>query len=105
MKDAAPATVRLSEYRPPAYLVDTVELTFRLAPRKTRVLSRIAFRPNPATEDREFFLHGEGLTLIRASVDGQDWKPHVTETGLTARVPDAPFLWEAEVEIDRKSVV
>ena len=95
----ASRTIHLSDYTPPAYLVDKVDLTFRLSPEKTRVLSRIAFRPNPAATSREFFLHGEGLVLISASIDGQDWKPHVTETGLSAQVPDAPFIWEAEVEI------
>ena len=46
MKDAAPAAVYLSDYTPPAWLVERVELTFRLHPTATRVLSRIVFRPN-----------------------------------------------------------
>ncbi len=90
----------LSDYTPPAYLVDRVHLTFKLSPKATRVISKIRFRPNPASDSRDFFLHGEHLTLIRAAIDGQDWKPHVTDKGLTAQVPDAPFTWEAEVEIN-----
>ncbi len=92
--------IYLKDYTPPAYLVETVHLTFKLSPISTRVISNIRFRPNPASDNREFFLHGEHLTLIRAAIDGQDWKPHVTDKGLTAQVPDAPFTWEAEVEIN-----
>ncbi|WP_170357308.1 aminopeptidase N [Ruegeria arenilitoris] len=100
MRDAAPTTIYLSDYSPFGFLVDSVHLTFDLAPHATRVTSRIAFRPNPQTTDRTFFLHGEELKLIRASIDGTPITPDVTDKGLTASVPDAPFVWEAEVEID-----
>ena len=99
MKDASPRTIHLTEYTPPAWLVDSVRLTFRLSPDATHVLSRIAFRPNPKTSDRAFFLHGEGLRLIGARIDGQAITPDVTPEGLTAKVPDAPFVFESEVEI------
>ncbi|WP_428540757.1 aminopeptidase N [Profundibacter sp.] len=92
--------IYLKDYTPPAYLVDTVHLTFKLSPKSTRVISKIRFIPNPANDSREFFLHGEHLTLIRAAIDGQDWKPHVTDKGLAVQAPDAPFTWEAEVEIN-----
>ena len=59
----------LADYAPPAYLVDRCELTFRLDPDKTRVLSRIAFRPNPDATDRHFRLDGEELRLIGARID------------------------------------
>jgi len=100
MRDAAPTTVFLSDYTPFGYLVDSVHLTFDLAPHATRVTSRIAFRPNPPARDRRFFLHGEGLTLIRAAIDGTAISPEITDAGLTADAPDAPFTWECEVEID-----
>ena len=100
MRDAAPQTIHLSDYAPFGYLVDSVELDFALDPHKTRVKSRIAFRPNPAAQDSRFFLHGEGLTLIAARIDGKEVTPSLTEQGLTCEVPGAPFLWEAEVEID-----
>ncbi|MFP4571005.1 aminopeptidase N [Rhodosalinus sp.] len=103
MKDAAPQTIHLKDYAPPAYLVDEVQLTFRLAPTATRVLSRIRFRPNPEAPSRDFFLHGEALTPIRAAIDGQEVRPEITEAGLTCAVPDAPFTWEAEVEISPRT--
>ena len=103
MKDAAPvapAPIRLEDYQPFGYEIDSVALHFTLHPTATRVRAKIAFRPNPETEDRTFFLHGEGLRLIEATVDGVEVQPIVSETGLTCSVPDAPFLWEAEVEIN-----
>src|SRR6056297_2146494 len=100
MKDAQPATIYLKDYQPFTHLVDSVHLTFRLAPSATRVLSRIAFRPDPEAPARPFHLDGEGLTLISARIDGKEVTPEITPTGLICEVPDAPFLWEAEVEID-----
>ncbi|KIC47607.1 aminopeptidase N [Ruegeria sp. ANG-S4] len=100
MRDAAPTTIYLKDYTPFGYGVDSVHLTFDLAAHATRVTSRIQFRPYPEATDQTFFLHGEDLTLIRASIDGAEITPDVTDKGLTAKVPDQPFLWEAEVEID-----
>ena len=99
MKDAAPQTIHLSDYMAPGWLVESVALTFRLAPETTRVLSRIAFRPNPDAPAQPFMLHGEDLRLIAASIDGTPVTPQVTAGGLTCTVPDGPFTWEAEVEI------
>ncbi len=99
MTHAAPQTIYLADYTPPAYLIDTVHLTFQLAPNATRVVSRIAFRPNPDAKSRDFFLHGEELKLISAHIDGAAISPDVTERGLTCDVPNRPFVFEAEVEI------
>ena len=99
MKDAAPQTIRLADYSAPAWLVDEVHLTFRLDPKATHVHSRIAFRPNPDSTDRKFRLDGEKLSLIRAMIDGQPVDPMIDAEGLTVPVPDAPFVWECEVEI------
>ena len=62
--------------------------------------SRIRFAPNPDSDDRRFFLHGEELTLIRATIDGTPVTPRDVAGGIEVDVPDGPFLWEAEVEID-----
>jgi aminopeptidase N len=99
MKDAAPQAIRLHDYRPFGYHVDEVHLTFRLDPQATRVISRIRFRPNRAAPG-PFVLDGAGLDLKWARIDGAAVRPEVTETGLSCPVPDAPFTWEAEVEID-----
>ena len=102
MSDAAPQTIYLADYTPFGFTIDSVELHFDLRPHQTRVNSRIAFRPNPQATDRTFFLHGENLSLIGATIDGAPVSPDVTPQGLTCDVPDAPFIWEAEVEIDPK---
>ncbi|MBL3702698.1 aminopeptidase N [Sulfitobacter sp. BDSS02] len=100
MKDAAPTTVYLEDYKPFGYVVDSVHLTFDLAPNATRVKSRIEFSPNPEAADRRFWLDGEKLKLISAKIDGKDVSPVCTAEGLSCDAPNAPFVWEAEVEID-----
>jgi aminopeptidase N len=99
MQNPAPQKIFLSDYTPPAYLVASVELVFKLSGGATRVISKIAFKPNPAATSRDFFLHGEFMTLEWARIDGTPVAPDVTGAGLTCTVPDAPFLWECEVEI------
>ena len=51
MKDAAPQTIRLTDYTPPSHLVEEVALHFTLDPQATRVRSEIRFTPNPARPD------------------------------------------------------
>ena len=93
-------TIYLSDYQPPAFLVDHVELEFVLDPTCTRVLSTIKFRKNPESKITKFFLHGEELKFISAQINGVNVKPLHTEAGLSCEVPDAPFTWKAEVEIN-----
>ncbi|MEM8775330.1 MAG: aminopeptidase N [Pseudomonadota bacterium] len=100
MKDAAPQTIYLADYTPPAFLVESVHLTFFLHPEKTRVLSRIEFSPNPTSDTREFFLHGEDLTLLSAKINGSDVRPTTVQGGIKCDVPYEAFIWEAEVEIN-----
>jgi aminopeptidase N len=98
--------IRLSDYTPPSHLIDQVELTFRLDPRATRVRSEIRFRPNPARPGADLRLDGEGLALISASIDGEPVNQAPDETGLTlpaSALPDRPFTFAAEVEIDPKA--
>ncbi|WP_299782789.1 aminopeptidase N [uncultured Roseobacter sp.] len=99
MPDAAPQTIYLSDYKPFGLEVTSVSLTFDLHPTATRVKSRIAFVPKPDAGGR-MFLHGEKLKLISAKIDGASVTPELSDEGLTCAVPDAPFTWEAEVEID-----
>ncbi|NVK13533.1 MAG: aminopeptidase N [Rhodobacteraceae bacterium] len=104
MKDANPATAPqtfyLKDYTPFGFDVESVHLTFRLAPETTRVLSKIRFAPKPDAADKTFFLHGEDLQLISAKIDGQEVTPELADGGLKCGVPSAPFTWEAEVEIN-----
>ena len=99
MKDAAPKTIYLKDYTPFGYIVESVHLTFRLAPTSTRVISKISFAPNLEASDETFFLHGEELDLKWAKINGDTVTPVVADDGLRCDVPDAAFVWEAEVEI------
>ena len=99
MKNPAPQAIYLSDYTVPAYLVESVHLTFKLGATNTRVISRIAFRPNPDATSTEFFLHGEDLKFISAKIDGTPITPDLGATGLRYDAPRAPFIFEAEVEI------
>jgi aminopeptidase N len=71
---ALPATrhaVRLADYRPPSFLVDTVDLWFELGAAETRVKARLALRHNPdAAADSALRLDGEALTLVSIIRDG-----------------------------------
>lgn len=99
----APETVTLAQYQPPTHLITSVSLTFRLAPRATRVLSALQFTPNPARPGaHDLRLDGENLTLISTAIDGKAVVLTPDATGLTipaGLLPNGPFLFEAEVEI------
>ncbi|MGY6549707.1 MAG: aminopeptidase N [Roseinatronobacter sp.] len=103
MRDTAPQPIHLADYQPPAFLVDQVDLTFKLAPQATRVQARIAFRPNPAApQGQDLRLDGEGLALIAATLNDQPVSALPDETGLTLpahTLPEGPFTWACEVEI------
>jgi aminopeptidase N len=63
--------VRLADYRPPAFLISSVDLAFELDPAATKVASRLALRRNPAAgPDETLRLNGEALTLVRIARDG-----------------------------------
>ena len=54
--------VRLKDYRVPDYLIDKVDLDVKLHPAATRVLARLAIRPNPlGRPNAALVLDGDGL--------------------------------------------
>ena len=93
-------TIYLKDYQVPNYLVDHVALDFDLHPTATRVRSTVKFRPNADSNSTEFFLHGENLTFLSAYINGTAVTPVMTGAGLTCNVPDGPFIWQSEVEIN-----
>ena len=106
MRTEAPPLVRLTDYRPPAFLVAEVRLDFDLAPAGTRVKARLALRRNTAegtVPGAPLRLDGQRLKLISLHLDGRALGPDdavLDLGGLTlADVPDA-FVLESEVEID-----
>jgi aminopeptidase N len=95
-------TIHLADYAPPSYAIKTVDLTFDLEPSATRLTSRLSMM-RTAPEARPLELNGEGLKLLKISVDGRELPAsayQLTETGLILHGPPQSFILETEVEID-----
>ncbi len=109
MSSSAPAAapqaprIRLRDYRPPAWLVETARLTFDLHPDATRVRARLDFTRNPDGDGGPLRLDGRGLKLVTAAVNGEDVADRIVQDaeGLTleADLPEA-FVWDCETVID-----
>jgi aminopeptidase N len=97
--------IRLADYRPPDYLIDTVELDVKLHTSATRVIAKLGVRPNPAGRPgASLVLDGDGLNAKRLVLDGADLDAtasFVTPDQLTiTSPPQRPFTLEIETEID-----
>ena len=73
-REGRPPTKRRVDYRPPAFRIDTLHLTFDLDPDATEVTATLAFRRNPdaAPQDRALplVLDGEQQSDVRVTLDG-----------------------------------
>jgi aminopeptidase N len=102
MRTETPQPIRLFDYRPPAFLIEEVDLDFRLDPTATRVKARLTIRRN-GDHAEALRLDGVRLKPIAFAIDGVALPEDayvVTDEDLTiAKVPDA-FVLETEVEID-----
>jgi len=64
--------IRLEDYRPPDWLVETVELDVALHPTATRVRTTITVKPNGnGGPPAPLVLDGEGLDLRSVVLDGE----------------------------------
>ena len=102
MKEATPRTIKLSDYQPPAYLIDTADLQFDLRERGTRVVTRLAVRRNPAGPGGALRLNGEGLQPVWVRLDGSELPAdhyRVDDESLTLNDPPQAFVIESEVII------
>ena len=73
MPEQEPKSVNLKDYQPPEYVIDKVELYFRLGEEETRVSSTLYCRKNPAGSNCEtvpLVLDGEA-ELVSVSLDGR----------------------------------
>jgi aminopeptidase N len=105
MRTDQPPAVRLQDYRPPDWLVETVALDVSLDPKATRVRAILQLKPNPAAETpAALMLDGDGLTLVSLKLDGAPLAPGqyaATPDSLTiAQPPRQPFRLEIETVVD-----
>ena len=70
LSEQTPALIRLSEYQPPAWSVDTVELDFDLGIDASELSARLLLRRDPE-QDMPLRLDGENLQLLSITLDGE----------------------------------
>jgi aminopeptidase N len=105
MRTEEPRPVRLAEYRPPDWLVETVDLDVKLHPTRTPVRATLKLKPNPAAgAPAPLVLDGDGLTLVSLKLDGAPVAKDdfvASPDGLTiAQPPHRPFTLEIETLVD-----
>jgi aminopeptidase N len=99
-RGAPPTLRRRADYRPPAFLVDDIALTFDLDPDATEVTATYAFRRNPAAAESDrhapLTLDGEQQERLHVALDARALPRErllVDAASLTiADVPDAGTL-------------
>ncbi len=93
---------RLVDYRPPDFLVDTVELVVDLDPADTRVASRLTLRRNPqaASPGAALRLDGDEIELAALRLDGRPLAPadYRIEPDGALIVPNVPDSFALDIE-------
>ena len=97
-----PQPIYLKDYRPPRFLIDSVDLRFELDDDDTRVYSRMELRRNPAADpvDGSLRLDGEQLELLAISLNGESLDAQayrLDAEGLT--LPTVPDRFRLETEV------
>jgi aminopeptidase N len=96
--------IRLKDYRPPDWLVETVSVDVSLHPTQTKVRATLALKPNSQMPAAPLVLDGDGITLTALKLDGTALPPEsyvATPDGLTIpQVPNRPFTLEIETLVD-----
>ncbi len=98
----AQRTIRRSDYSPPDWRIETVDLVFDLAPEGTRVTSRLALAAAAGRAGADLVLDGEQLELVRVAIDGRELAQDaysVDATSLTIPAPPERFSLEIETLI------
>jgi len=102
MDKGTPKAIRLQDYRPPAYLIDTVDLHVDLGEDVTTVRAVLAIRRNPAASGRPepLTLDGQRLELVSVALDGAALPPDAyTLTPDHLTLPDAPAAFTLETVV------
>jgi aminopeptidase N len=97
---APPAPVRREDYRPPEWLVPTIELDFELRPERTIVRTRLQVERNPqAAGSGPLKLDGEALQLLSVKVDGAPADHVLRPNGLDVEIAGNRAMVETALEI------
>lgn len=99
--EQSPKMTLLANYQVPRYLVDEALLHFDLDKAKTRVISTLKMRRNPASEAGDCVLDGDSLDLISIKLNGNslaDTEYEVTNNALI--IPQVPEQFELEIIIE-----
>src|SRR5262245_33610249 len=105
MRDPEVRVIRLSDYRPPNWLIETVDLDVRLDPQATQVTAKLALKPNPVGEaGAPLVLDGDELSLVRVALDGKTLGANsytATPSSLAIHEPpQRPFELTIETRLD-----
>lgn len=104
MRTETGQTIRLEDYAPPDWLVETVDLDFSLHPSATRVRAVLQLKPNPQTPAAPLVFSGDGIKLTSLKIDGVVLAPDAyiaTPDRLTIpQPPSRAFRLEIETEVD-----
>ncbi|HMA71502.1 MAG TPA: aminopeptidase N [Xanthobacteraceae bacterium] len=105
MRTEQAASVRLADYRPPDWLVETADLDVSLDSTNTIVRARLKLKPNPqASVPAPVVLDGDELRLRSIKLDGEPLAADAyvaTPDSLTIpQPPNRAFLLETETVLD-----
>ena len=95
--------IRLADYRPPTFLIDSVALDFTLDPHATVVRSHLVLRRNPAGPGGALRLDGAGQPVRAVALDGVALGPNhwrMDGTTLVISAPPEAGVLEVETVID-----
>ena len=96
--------IRLKDYRPPDWLIETVALDVSLHPTATTVRAKLKLKPNAGGSPAPLVLDGEDLNLKSLVLDGKALPKEnfvATPDKLTiAQPPNRPFELEIETVVD-----
>ena len=103
-KTQEPITIRLQDYQPTDYSIDSIQLDFDLQEEATRVRSALSVqRRDGVTPNKPLVLNGEKLKLISVAIDGEALNPkdyRVEDESLTINTVPEFFILEIETEVN-----
>ena len=96
--------IRLTNYRAPDWLIESVDLDVSLDPTATRVHAKLKIKPNSARPPAPLVLDGDELKLVSLTLDGKPLPPEsfvARPDKLTiAQPPHRAFELEIETAVD-----